>query len=240
MNASRHVRMNRGLLAAAEKRVLVWMARQLPAWVNSDHLTALALLSMAGTGAAFWAGAHHRPALVLVIVCLTLNWFGDSLDGTLARVRGHERPRFGYYVDHVLDIAGISLLLVGLALSGFMSPLLAMALLASYLLVSAEVFLATGVGGEFRMSFLRMGPTELRVVLAAGALALMRSPSVSPFGLGAVRLFDLGAVVAILGLLLAFVVSSARMTRALYRAEPLPCSGGNAARRVTAPATEPV
>jgi len=240
VNASRHVRINTGLLAAAETRALVWMARRLPAWVNSDHLTALALLSMAGTGAAFWAGAHDRPALLLVIVCLALNWFGDSLDGTLARVRGHERPRFGYYVDHVLDISGISLLLAGIALSGFMSPLLAMALLASYLLVSAEVFLATGVGGEFRMSFLRMGPTELRVVLAAGALALMRTPWVSPFGLGPVRLFDLGAGVAIAGLLLAFVVSSARMTRALYRAEPVPSSGGNAASRVTAPATEPV
>jgi phosphatidylglycerophosphate synthase len=177
---------------------------------------------MAGVGASFWlTGTRPDIGVPLVVVCLALNWFGDSLDGTLARVRGHERPRFGYYVDHVLDIAGISLLLAGVALSGFMSPLLAMALLASYLLVSAEVFLATGVGGEFRMSFLRVGPTELRVVLAAGALALMRSPWVAPFGLGPVRLFDLGALVAIPGLLLAFLVSAGRTTRSLYRAEPL-------------------
>jgi phosphatidylglycerophosphate synthase len=222
VNAARHVRVNTGLLAAAEKRALVWVARRLPAWVNSDHLTALALLSMAGTGAAFWAGGHHRRALLVVIPCLALNWFGDSLDGTLARVRGHERPRFGFYVDHVLDIAGAGLLLAGIALSGFMSPSLAMALLASYLLVSAEVFLATGVGSEFRMSFLRLGPTELRVVLAAGTLALMRWPWVSPWGLGQVRLFDLGAAVAIPGLLVAFLVSSARTTVALYRAEPRP------------------
>jgi phosphatidylglycerophosphate synthase len=224
VNATHHVRINTGLLAAAEKRALVWMAQRLPAWVNSDHLTGLALAAMAGTGAAFWAGAHDRRALLLVIVCLALNWFGDSLDGTLARVRGHERPRFGFYVDHVLDVAGLSLLLAGIALSGFMAPVLAMALLASYLLVSAEVFLATGVGGEFRMSFLRMGPTELRVLLAAGALAMMRSPWVAPFGLGPVRLFDIGALIAIPGLLLAFLVSAGRTTRALYRAEPLPAA----------------
>jgi phosphatidylglycerophosphate synthase len=219
----RHVRINTGVLAAAEKRLLVWMARRLPAWVNSDHLTILALASMAAAGGSFWLASRWSPALVLVVASLALNWFGDSLDGTLARVRRHERPRYGFYVDHVLDIAGTSLLLGGIALSGFMSPVVALALLAIYLLVAAETFLATAIDGTFRMSFLNVGPTELRIVLAIGTLALFTHPIVTPFGLGPVRLFDVGGVVAILGLAIAFVVSAARTTWALYRAEPLPC-----------------
>jgi phosphatidylglycerophosphate synthase len=150
-----------------------------------------------------------------------VNWFGDSLDGTLARVRRHERPRYGFYVDHVLDIAGTTLLLGGLALSGYMTPLVAVGVLAAYLLVAAEVFLATAVGRAFHMSFLAVGPTELRILLSAGALALLVRPEVSPFGLGPFLLFDVGGVVAIPGLLAAMAISATRNTRALYRAEPL-------------------
>jgi phosphatidylglycerophosphate synthase len=217
-----HVRINTGVLAAAEKRTLIWMANRLPRWVNSDHLTLLALVAMAGTGGAFWLASVWPPALVLVVIALAINWFGDSLDGTLARVRRHERPRYGFYVDHVLDIAGTSLLFGGLALSGFMSPLIALTLLATYLLVAAEVFLATAINGTFRMSFLNMGPTELRIVLSIGALALFTHPVVTPFGLGPFRLFDIGGAIAIIGLLIAFVSAAVQTTRALYQAEPLP------------------
>lgn len=220
--ADKQVRVNNGVLAAAEKRALIWIAHRLPRWVNSDHLTLLALLSMAGAGVAFWASRVWLPALVFVVLALALNWFGDSLDGTVARVRRHERPRYGFYVDHVLDITGISLLLGGLALSGFMSPVVALALLVAYLLVSAEVFLATAVHGEFRMSFLNFGPTELRIVLATGTMMLFWKPLVSPFGLGPFLLFDVGGVVATFGLLVALVTAAIRTTTALYRAEPLP------------------
>ena len=222
MTATHHVRINNGVLAAAEKRALVWIAHRSPTWVNSDHLTLLALLSMAGAGLAFWAARHWPPALGLVVVALAFNWFGDSLDGTLARVRKHERPRYGFYVDHVLDIAGITLLLGGIALSGFMTPVVALAMLVAYLLVSAEVFLATGVNGQFRMSFLSVGPTELRILLTIGTLALYSYPVVQPFGLGPYLLFDVGATVAAVGLVVAFVVSTARTTSELYQAEPLP------------------
>jgi archaetidylinositol phosphate synthase len=220
--ADKQVRVNNGVLAAAEKRALIWIAHRLPRWVNSDHLTLLALVSMAGAGVAFWASRVWLPALVFVVLALALNWFGDSLDGTVARVRRHERPRYGFYVDHVLDIIGISLLLGGLALSGFMSPVVALALLVAYLLVSAEVFLATAVHGEFRMSFLNFGPTELRIVLATGTMMLFWKPLVSPFGLGPFLLFDVGGVVATFGLLVALVTAAIRTTTALYRAEPLP------------------
>jgi phosphatidylglycerophosphate synthase len=216
-----HVRINTGLLARLERRVLVWIAARLPSWVTSDHLTALALAAMAAAGGAFWAARHEPAALVGVVLALAVNWFGDSLDGTLARVRRHERPRYGFYVDHVLDIVGTTLLLGGLALSGYMTPLVAAGVLAAYLLVAAEVFLATAVGRAFRMSFLAVGPTELRILLSAGALTLLVRPEVSPFGLGPFLLFDIGGAVAIPLLLAALATSAARNTRALYRAEPL-------------------
>ena len=217
-----HVRVNNGVLARAEKRVLVRIAERLPSQVNSDHLTLLALISMAGAGAAFWASRYWPSALILVVVALALNWFGDSLDGTVARVRRHERPRYGFYVDHVLDVTGISLLVGGMSLSGFISPIVGLTLLVAYLLVSAEVFLATAVGGQFRMSFLRVGPTELRIVLAVGTLLLFGRRDVSPLGFGPFLLFDVGGVVASAGLVLALVTSATRTTMALYRAEPLP------------------
>jgi archaetidylinositol phosphate synthase len=220
ISAIYHVREHGSLLAASERRLLIWIARRLPAGVNSDHLTVLALLAMALAGGAFAAARVAPQALWLVIVALALNWFGDSLDGTLARVRGAERPRYGFYVDHVLDIVGISLLLGGLACSGYMAPLIAMVLLVAYLLVTAEVFLATAAHGVFRMSFLLVGPTELRIVLAIGTLALFGDPHVDLGALGRYRLFDVGGMVAAAGLVVALVSATIRNTRMLARMEP--------------------
>src|SRR5207247_11389855 len=102
----------------------------------------------------------------VVSAALAANWLGDSLDGTLARVRDQQRPRYGFYVDHVLDLAGTTCLVTGLACSGFMSPLIALALLVGYVLVAAESFLATHALGVFRISCFGIGPTELRILLA--------------------------------------------------------------------------
>ena len=218
--APNHVRQHGSLLAAPEKRLLIWIAGRLPRCINSDHLTLLALVAMAAAGTAFAAARFWPPALWGVVAALAVNWFGDSLDGTLARVRRAERPRYGFYVDHVLDIVGITLLMTGLALSGYMTPLVAMALLAAYLLVSAEVFLATAANGIFRLSFLWFGPTELRIVLAAGALALFSDPHVDLGPFGRQALFDVGGVVATAGLALALVSAVVRNTRLLARMEP--------------------
>jgi phosphatidylglycerophosphate synthase len=154
------------------------------------------------------------------VAALAVNWFGDSLDGTLARVRGVERPRYGFYVDHVLDIVGITFLLTGLACSGFMTPVIALSLLVAYLLVAGEVFLATAVRGVFRMSFAGVGPTELRIVLSVGALALRGDPHVSLGALGRVPMFDVGGVVAIAGLIVALAFAVGQNTVALARLEP--------------------
>jgi phosphatidylglycerophosphate synthase len=214
-----HVREHRSILAAAEKRLLIFIAERLPRGINSDHLTSLALAAMGLAGAAFAAARWDRRALWLVVVALVLNWFGDSLDGTLARVRHAERPRYGFYVDHVLDIAGATLLFGGLACSPFITPSIALTLLIAYLLVAGEVFLATAVRGVFKMSVGGIGPTELRIILAAGAMALLRDPYVS-IGTRTVRLFDLGGALAAAGLLAVFVVSVLRNASALAVAEP--------------------
>jgi phosphatidylglycerophosphate synthase len=215
-----HVRQHRSLTAAAEKRALVWMAQRMPAWVNSDHLSALGVMSMAGVGAAFWlAGSHPGIGLPLVVLCLALNWFGDSMDGTLARVRNRQRPRYGFYLDHVLDVAGTTMMLAGLAASGFMDPFIAVVTLVAWLLVTAESFLATFARSVFRMSFGWFGPTELRILIMAGALKLLRGATVEPFGFGPYRLFDIGGVCASAGLAVIFVVNAARNAAALYREE---------------------
>ena len=216
---SEHKRDHRSVLAAAEKQLLIFIAQRIPPAIHSDHLTSLALAAMALAGGAFAAARWDRRALWLVVVALALNWFGDSLDGTLARVRRAERPRYGFYVDHVLDIVGATLLFAGLACSSFMSPAVALALLIAYLLVAGEVFLATAVRGVFRMSFAGFGPTELRILLAVGAIALFRDPHVA-LGPLTVRLFDLGGVVAIVGLGVAFASSVVRNTTELAVAEP--------------------
>jgi archaetidylinositol phosphate synthase len=220
MLVSSHVRHHRSLLAAHEKRLLIWIARRLPTWVNSDHLSALGLVSMIGAGLSFFYSQWNPGVgLPLVVVCLALNWFGDSLDGTLARVRDQQRPRYGFYVDHVIDLAGTACLFAGLAASGFMSPLVAALVVAGFFLVSAEAFLATHARGIFRMAFAGVGPTELRLLLAAGALTLLNGPLVDVPGVGELRLFDLGGVIGAVGMAAAFVATSGINVRALYLEE---------------------
>ena len=215
-----HVRQHNSILAAAEKRALIWMAHRLPRWIHPDHLSALGLASMGGAGLAFWmAGMEPIAGAILVVLCLALNWFGDSLDGTVARVRDQQRPRYGYYVDHVIDLAGTAMLFAGVAASGLMSPSIATLVVAAYYLVSAEAFLATHSRGLFKMAFAGVGPTELRILLAAGAIAVIYSPLVSPFGLAPVKLWDLGGVIGAVGMTVAFVVSSSRNGFALYLEE---------------------
>ena len=213
----RMIRDHDSVLAASEKRLLVRMAGGLPAWVNSDHLTFTGAVAMLGIGAAYWAGG---AALLMVIPLLVLNWFGDSLDGTLARVRKQERPRYGYYVDHVLDAVGFASLFGGLMLGGHMTATIGLAFLATYYLLVAEISMATHARGTFKMAFMKVGPTELRILLAAGTIQLMRSDFVSILG-HRWLLFDVGGVVAIAGLLIAFATSSLRNGIALYNEERL-------------------
>ncbi|MEO8259856.1 MAG: CDP-alcohol phosphatidyltransferase family protein [Acidobacteriota bacterium] len=211
----------KSVLASAERKCLGWLAARLPSWIGSDHLTLLALAAMLASGLSYYASRFHRVALAGAVLGLAVNWFGDSLDGTLARVRGHQRPRYGFYVDHVVDCFGVFFLLSGLALSGFMSPLIAAGLLVAYFMLSIEVYLATYCLAVFRMSFWGIGPTELRILLAIGTAALWLDPRPEILGVR-YRLFDVGGAVAIVSLAVTLLVSAARNTRLLYLAEPLP------------------
>ncbi len=223
-----------GLVASAEKRALIAMARRLPAWINADHLTALGLFAMLMAGLSFALARWYPVGLVLVVFWLAVNWFGDSLDGTVARVRNQQRPRYGFYVDHVVDAVGTLSLVGGMAASGFMSPLIGLGLLLVYFMLSIEAYLATYARGVFRLSFWGFGPTELRIVLSIGCLRLLVSPTATLFG-HRFLLFDVGAVVAIVCMAATFVVAVVRNTRALYLEEPLPrpgaAGGGQEARR---------
>ncbi len=210
-----------GVTANIEKRVLIWLAERLPQWVTSDQLTLLGLFAMLMAGLSYWAAQWDERALFLVVVALGLNWFGDSLDGTLARVRNRQRPRYGYYVDHVIDIVGALFLIGGLAASGYMTPLVGLGLLVGYMMVTAEIFLATYSLGVFRISFGPIGGTELRILLSIGTLYLLYKPVVKLGSLGAFHLFDVAGVCGIVGLAVALTVSAIRNTRTLYQAEPL-------------------
>jgi len=209
------------LLAPVEKKALLWLARHTPAWINPDHLTALGLASMLGAGLSYWYASRSRTGLWLVIVCLALNWLGDSLDGTLARYRNRQRPRYGFYVDHVVDALGTFFLLAGLGFSGYMSERIAMGLLIVYFLLTIEVYLATYTLGTFHLSFWKFSPTELRLLLMIGNVALMFRP-VAPVLGGRYRLFDVGGLVGMVGMSLMLVTAVVKHTVALYRAERLP------------------
>jgi archaetidylinositol phosphate synthase len=209
------------VLAPIEKRTLVWLAEHMPRSINSDHLTALALGAMAAAGAFYALARVWPPALMLVNVMLVINWFGDSLDGTLARVRNRQRPRYGFYVDHIVDCIGATFLLLGLGLSGYMHLTVALALLIAYLLVSAEVYLATYTRHTFTISYFKLGPTELRILLAIANVAVYVKPSVMLLG-QPVPFFDLAGVAGAVGLGVVLLTSAVRNTLALYREEPLP------------------
>jgi phosphatidylglycerophosphate synthase len=216
-----HIREHRSVLASAEKRLLVAIAGRLPTCVTSDALTLLGLASMPVAACAFAVISRTRWAAAAFTLALAANWVGDSLDGTLARVRRQPRPRYGYYVDHVIDIAGTAMLVAGMAASGWMHAGIAAALLAAYSLVAAETFLATHAAGTFRLSFGGVGPTELRIVLAFGAWYVSAHPWVEILG-RRVLLLDVSALVAIGGFVVVFAVSAIRTTQELFRAEPLP------------------
>lgn len=215
------LRVQESWIAVVEKRALLWLAARTPRSVNPDHLTVLGLAAQIGAGICYALAAGNRYALLGVGVCLALNWLGDSLDGTLARVRQGLRPRYGFYVDHMVDSFGALALMGGLALSGYIHPWIAIGLLIGFLMLSIQSYLATHALGEFRISFWRFGPTELRILLAAGSLALFWNPMARVFGTE-YRLFDVGGAIGLAGMALMVVVFTLQNTIRLYREERIP------------------
>ena len=213
-------RMNQSLTAAVEKRALTWMAERAPRWLTSDLLTLLGLFAQIGAGSFYALSRYDKSGLIGVIVCIVLNWFGDSMDGTLARVRNQQRPRYGFYVDHMVDIFGATALMCGLGCSGFVHWQVAIAMLVAFLLLSAESYVATYSLSCFQMSQGIFGPTEIRILLIIGNLALLRSPYATVMG-HRLLLFDLGGTIAAIAMFAMAIAVTVRHTAELHRQEPL-------------------
>jgi len=209
-------RIQESVFAALEKRLLLWLAERIPSRLNSDHLTVLGFAAQLLTGISYALARFDKLWLIVGIGFMVLNWFGDSLDGTLARVRNQQRPRYGFYVDHILDSIGSVALMGGLALSGYMSPALAISLLVLFLLLSIQSYLAAYTLGEFRMSFWSFGPTELRLLLVAGNLALFRWQTILH---GHYRLFDFGGAIGFAGMSAMLVFFTIKNIVRLYQEE---------------------
>lgn len=218
-NAARRV--NRSLTAHVEKCALLWMAEHAPCWVSSDQLTVLGLAAQIGAGVCYALARFDKHWLLAVILCLALNWLGDSLDGTLARVRCQQRPRYGFYVDHIVDMFGAAALMTGLGMSGFLHWQIALAMLVFFLLLSGESYLATYSLGCFELSQGIFGPTEIRILLVCGNLALLRSPYSTVLG-HKFLLFDVGGAIAAVSMFATAILVAVRHTADLYRQEPLP------------------
>jgi archaetidylinositol phosphate synthase len=213
-------REHRSLTAAVEKKALVWMAERLPPWINADHLTALGLLAFVLGGICYWLCRRNPAFLHAVNACLVLNWLGDSLDGTVARVRRKLRPRYGFYVDHMVDALAALFLLLGLAFSSLITPALAIALLVAYFFLTINMGYATHALGVFKISFGIVGGTEMRIALALVNLAVLRWPWVT-LGGHRVLLFDVVGLAATVAVAVTALRSTAQVTKRLYDLERL-------------------
>ena len=213
-------RIHTALTAGVEKKLLIWMARRTPAAITPDHLTALGFGAQLCAGLSYALAAWDSRALWLADLFLLLNWLGDSLDGTLARERDQQRPRYGFYVDHIADTLGALALMAGLGVSGLLHWPVAAGLLVCFYALSIESYLTTYTLGRFHLSHGLFGPTELRILLAVGnAVAYFHPDSNLPGG--PYRLFDIGGVIAIGGMASMLFTAAVRHTVLLYREETL-------------------
>jgi archaetidylinositol phosphate synthase len=210
-----------GLLAGLEKKALRFLVRNTPGWLGSDHLTLLGFAAMLAASFFYIVSRQAPLFLCWVNACMVLNWLGDSMDGTLARYRNRQRPRYGFYVDHIIDAFSASILVGGLAVSGYMSERVALIFLIVYFMLCINVYLATYTLGVFKISFGIFSPTELRLLLMVGNLALLRYSRVHIAG-QELRLFDLGGSIAIAAMAVILAISVIRNIRTLYQEERLP------------------
>jgi len=211
-------RVQESITSGLERKALLWLAARMPSWINSDHLTIMGFVAMFMAGVSYFVARWNPVGLLLATFCLAVNWFGDSLDGTIARVRNCQRPRYGFYVDHIIDSFGAVFLMGGLGLSGYVDWRVATGMLIAFLLLSIESYLATYTLGVFRLSFAKFGPTEIRILLAVGNIVLWLHPDARvPWT--SYRILDFGGLAAAIGMLIMAVVAAIWHTQALYRQE---------------------
>lgn len=201
-DAKTHTRKNPMLLGELERPALQWLAAHSPAWLKPDHLSGIGMLGSVLIFFSYWL-CHISPAFLwLASLGFVINWVGDSLDGTLARFRKIERPKYGFFLDHTLDAIGQVLIFLGLGASPYVDSRIASLALIGYLLMSNVVYINTIVNGEFRIAYLKLGPTEMRVIaiLANTLIFFIGNPAITLPVLGPVALFDVivSAIAALL------------------------------------------
>ncbi|MFZ2994669.1 CDP-alcohol phosphatidyltransferase family protein [Sphingobium sp.] len=211
-------RIQQNVLAASERKLLNWLCARMPAWVTPDLLTGVGMVGAAAIFAGYAASGLHVGWLWLAIAGYGMQWFGDSMDGSLARFRHIERPSYGYFLDHSCDGLATLLILAGMGASPYIRMDVALVALAGYLLLSIHAYLAARVMGEFKLSYLSAGPTELRLLLIGMTLAMMMLGS-KPGYFGAVSGFDLfvGIIAALLVLL--FIIQTLSTAKRLNISE---------------------
>ena len=221
MSDAEHTREPQYLLRGFEQWALPRMAAALPKWVLPDHMTALGIVSAAGIGICYASSGYSTNYLWLANLLWVVNWVGDSLDGTLARVRRIERPRYGYYLDHIVDMFAVAFVCIGLGFSPYLLLSVGLAMLIAYYLMSINVYLETFVMKTFQFGYAYIGPTEVRVILILGgsALALGFEPTfeVNHVDLGALDVIGLIGVGVMVIALLRRIFSNLRK---LARLEP--------------------
>lgn len=212
-------RIQKNLLAAPERRLLNWLCSILPAWVTPDKLTSLGVLGAVATFIGYAASGMSKTWLWLAIIGYFLQWFGDSLDGSLARYRRIERPSYGYFIDHSCDGLVTLLILGGMGFSPFVRVDVAMFAVVGYLLLSIHAYLAARVMGEFKLSYGIAGPTELRFLLIGMTIGMMVSDPVVP---PSISVFDM--IVGVVGTLfvILFVSQTLVAGKRLSDSEPIP------------------
>jgi len=209
------------LLAGVERRALRFLAERVPRVLRSNHLTVLGTLGAVGAGTAYALTTYDPAWLWVASLMLGVNWVGDSLDGTLARVRGTQRPKYGYYVDHVVDAFSTAVIGLGIGLSPYVDLGLALGLVVVYLALSINVYLESTVFGVFKISYGRIGPTEVRLllVLLNTMLALAALWQIKgPFPVGVVANWTLAVLLT--GMVALFVGRFARNLYRLAKLEP--------------------
>ncbi len=208
-NRSREQHVQTSFLAGVEKKALLWIAPRLPKWVTPDMLTFLGLLAMAGIGISYYLVHNHWLFLVLASVGFAVNWFGDSLDGTLARVRNQQRPKYGYYLDHLVDAFGFSFVIFGMAYSKLVSQPFVWLVLVFFFIASINTYLATNSVEIFKISYLKISTTEGRVILIIMNTILIFVKKITLFGFEG-YLLDMIAVIVVIFLFVAIVRSAIR------------------------------
>ncbi len=165
MHKEQSKRIQTSILNSTEKKVLVWLAERQPKWITSDMLTAIGVFGAVVVAVGYALSNYDISWLWLASLGFAVNWYGDSLDGTLARVRGTQRPVYGFYLDHCIDGITMAIMCIGAGLSDMLNLYIAMAVLVVYLLLSISVYINAHLKGEFKLTYAGMGPTEFRIIM---------------------------------------------------------------------------